>query len=105
MYQYKATVLKIVDGDTLHLEVDLGFDVKRRDSFRLEGINAPEISTAEGIASKEWLTERLTQGVLIITTHKDKREKYGRYLATLWIDKINVNEAMIKAGMAVPYNP
>ena len=104
MYQYKAAVLKVVDGDTLHLEVELGFDVKRRDSFRLAGLNAPEMSTVEGVAAKEWLEAQLSHGVLIITTHKDSREKFGRYLATLWIDQKNVNTAMIEAGMAVPYD-
>jgi micrococcal nuclease len=103
MYQYKAKVIRIVDGDTLHLEVELGFDVTRKDSFRLYGLDAPELNTDAGKAAKVWLAEALTQGVLIITTHKDDREKYGRYLATLWIDQKNVNEAMIAAGHAVVY--
>lgn len=103
MYQYKAEVIKVVDGDTVHLSVDLGFDIKRRDAFRLYGINAPEMNTPEGIAAKEWLVQKLTEGVLIITTRKDKREKYGRYLATLWIDQKNVNDQMVEAGHAVPY--
>jgi endonuclease YncB( thermonuclease family) len=104
MYQYKAKVIRIVDGDTLHLEVELGFDVTRKDSFRLYGIDAPELNTDAGKAAKVWLAEALTQGVLIITTHKDDREKYGRYLATLWIDQKNVNEAMVAAGHAVAYS-
>lgn len=103
MYQYRAQVLRVVDGDTLHLDVELGFDVRRRDTFRLYGINAPEMSTPEGIAARSWLVERLALGVLIISTHRDRREKYGRYLATLWIDHVNVNEAMIAAGHAVVY--
>lgn len=105
MYQYKAEVIKVVDGDTLHLSVDLGFDIKRRDTFRLAGINAPEMNTPEGVAAKVWLEASLAEGVLIITTRRDKREKFGRYLATLWIDHANVNEAMIAAGHAVPYLP
>ena len=95
----------MVDGDTLHLSVDLGFDIKRRDTFRLYGLNAPEMSTEAGVAARDWLVQTLTEGVLIITTRKDRREKYGRYLATLWIDHVNVNEAMIAAGHAVPYLP
>lgn len=105
MYQYRAEVLSVVDGDTLHLSVDLGFDIKRRDTFRLYGINAPEMSTPEGIAAKAWLVQKLTEGALVITTRKDKREKYGRYLATLWIDMKNVNEQMVAAGHAVAYMP
>lgn len=96
-------MIRVVDGDTLHLDVDLGFDIKRKDAFRLYGLNAPEMSTEAGLAAKEWLIAKLTEGVLIITTHKDRREKYGRYLATLWIDQKNVNQAMIEEGHAVPY--
>lgn len=103
MFQYRATVIRIVDGDTLHLDVDLGFDVRRQDSFRLYGINAPEMSTEEGKAAKVWLAEALKDGVDMVTTHKDQREKYGRYLATLWVDGRNVNQEMVKAGHAVPY--
>lgn len=98
-------MVKVVDGDTLHLSVDLGFDIKRRDSFRLYGLNAPEMSTPEGVAAKAWLVAKLGEGVLIITTRKDTREKFGRYLCTLWIDHQNVNEAMILDGHAVPYMP
>lgn len=105
MYQYKAEVLRVVDGDTLHLEVQLGFDVTRRDTFRLYGLNAPEMSTPEGVAARVWLEHQLTQGVLIITTRRDKREKFGRYLAVLWIDQKSVNEQMVAAGHAVPYMP
>lgn len=103
MYEYRATIIRIVDADTVWLEVDLGFDVKRKDSFRLYGINAPEMSTAEGVNAKMWLTEYLKGGPLVITTEKDRREKYGRYLATLWVGGQNVNQALIEAGHAVPY--
>lgn len=105
MYQYRATVLRIVDGDTLHLDVDLGFDVRRKDSFRLAGLNAPEMSTAEGEAARDWLVDQLHgHDTITITTHKDKREKYGRYLATLWLNNESVNVAMIEAGHAVAYS-
>jgi micrococcal nuclease len=103
MYQYRCQILRIVDGDTIHLDVDLGFDVRRKDSFRLYGINAPEMSTGEGEAARDWLVEQLAHGIDMLTTHKDQREKYGRYLATLWVDGKNINEEMVKAGHAVPY--
>ena len=96
-------MLRVVDGDTLHLEVELGFDIKRRDTFRLYGLDAPEMSTEAGVAAKEWLVQQLAEGALIITTHKDRRERYGRYLATLWVDGVDINQAMVEAGHAVPY--
>jgi micrococcal nuclease len=103
MYQYRCSIIRIVDGDTLHLDVELGFDVRRQDSFRLYGINAPEMSTEEGKTAKAWLEDQLKGGLTMVTTHKDQREKYGRYLATLWVGSTNVNEAMVEAGHAVPY--
>lgn len=105
MYEYRATVIRVVDADTLWLDADLGFDIKRKDSFRLYGIDAPELPTPEGLTARDWLIERLTRGPLTITTYKDRRERYGRYLATLWIEGVNLNEAMIEAGHAVPYKP
>lgn len=94
----------MVDGDTVHLAVDLGFDIKRNDTFRLFGINAPEMSTEAGKTAKAWLSDRLARvPVLVVTTRKDKREKYGRYLGTLWDGNQNINEEMIAAGHATEY--
>lgn len=107
MYQYASRVIRVVDGDTLWLETDLGFDVVRKDSFRLTGINAPEMSTPEGKLAKTWLENRLRDvPLLIVTTQKDKKEKYGRYLATLWDGfgkPTSINQEMIDAGHAVIY--
>lgn len=103
MYEYSAQVIKVIDGDTLWLEVDLGFDVRRKDSFRLYGVDTPELPTPEGVAAREFLIEELTKGELRITTIKDRREKYGRYLAVLWIDGENINVRLIEAGHAQPY--
>lgn len=109
MYQYTATVLKVVDGDTVHLMVDLGFDIQRKDSFRLYGINAPEMSTPEGLKAQSWLAGRLAATpTLVVTTIKDKREKYGRYLAKLWDgygQGFSINEEMVAEGHAVEYTP
>lgn len=109
MYQYTAQVIRVVDGDTLWMRVDLGFDVRRDDSFRLSGINAPEMSTAEGKRAKQWLVERLENvPYLIVTTQKDKKEKFGRYLATLWDGygkAESINHQMVGAGHAVEYIP
>lgn len=107
MYQYRAWVIRVVDGDTLHLEVDLGFDIRRRDTFRLAGINAPENSTPEGKRATAWLTTRLEEvPTLIVTTTKDSREKYGRYLGRLWDGygrSESINDEMIAAGHASEY--
>lgn len=105
MYEYSASVVKVVDGDTIWLDIDLGFEVRQRHSVRLADINAPEHGTPEGDAATAWLIARLTNiNKVLITTIKDRREKYGRYLVVLWIGTTNVNEEMVAAGHAVHYS-
>lgn len=111
MYEYRATIARVIDGDTVEAEVDLGFDVVVRERFRLYGINAPETkgeSREDGRAATEFLRTLIAKhtgnsGVLTIQTKKDKREKYGRYLAVLMANGVNLNAVMANAGHAVPY--
>lgn len=111
MYEYRAQILRVVDGDTVHARVDLGFDVRFDMKLRLAGINAPEMKTPEGPPAKARLVELLglaelggAVSVVTIRTQKDKQEKYGRYLATLIMaDGTDVNARMIAEGQAVPY--
>lgn len=107
MYQYNATLVRVIDGDTVVLDVDLGFHTTRRETFRLHGINAPEMHTSEGKAAKaaaeQWL---LTQGPVYIETFKDAQEKYGRFLARVILrdnSGRSLNQWMIDAKHAVPY--
>jgi len=114
MYEYQATVDRVVDGDTVDLIVDLGFGIMVKERFRLEGINAPESRTrnltekALGVAATEFLETMLTEmnGPLVITTKKDKKGKFGRYLCTLWMDRgtdmeMNINHEMVSCDHAV----
>lgn len=116
MYQYRATVRSVTDGDTIRADIDLGFNMVMRNAvIRLSGINAPETKTPEGRVAKTYLTERLPVGTeLLLVSHKDETEKYGRILGTIYIGKAlvtgpvadnSVNEEMLAKGMAVPYNP
>lgn len=110
-YEYAATILKVVDGDTVHAELDLGLDVKVRTTLRLAGINAPELSTKDGPPARAYLQYLLaTGGPLVVRTVKDKREKFGRYLATILLVQkngtlIDVNDRMVKDGYALVYLP
>jgi len=113
MYQYAAKVIDVHDGDTCHLTVDLGCDVYIRMTVRLAGINAPELSTAAGKVSRDYLKGVLAVGRDVwIATLKDKKEKYGRYLAYIYLDRdsmehsvlgSSVNEVIVAQGLAVPY--
>lgn len=101
----EAVVLKIIDGDTVDLMVNLGFNTWSKSRIRLYGINAPEIKGEEkplGLKSKEFLSTLIKVGDTInITTHGI--DKYGRCLATLFIGKLNINDYMIEKGYAVEY--
>ena len=89
IYIYKASLIRVVDGDTVDLIIDLGFDTSRKERFRLYGIDAPELRTEAGKAAKTWLREALqpldaiyVQTIQLST--KAKRDKYGRFLAVLY---------------------
>jgi micrococcal nuclease len=114
MYEYKASVLEVTDGDTIRLDVDLGFSLRQKISLRLYGINTPELhgvaDTAPGKAAKEYLVGLLSvkPGVwkpVTIKTLKDGKDKYGRLLAMVFVDgdPIPVNDRMVSAKHAVAY--
>lgn len=101
-YQYKATVIKVIDGDTVDLRVSLGFHAHQDIRTRLFGLDAPETSTDAGKASRQYLRSLLTFGFpVIVSTYKDPTDKYGRWLATIFLySGENVNEALIRQGFA-----
>lgn len=108
MYEYKATVVSIYDGDTVKMDVDLGFytHLSRR-SFRLAGIDAPELikGLTEGIEARDYLRSLIPIGSIVtIKTIKDRQEKYGRWLAYIINDAdVNVNNEMLRSNHAVPF--
>ena len=113
MYEYRASLVKIVDGDTIDVNLDLGFDVVlKKQRVRLYGINTPESRTRDleekryGLAAKERLRELLEEAEsIMVKTEIDKkaRGKYGRILGTIFAGKINVNDLLISEGHAVAY--
>jgi micrococcal nuclease len=89
IYIYKAELIRVVDGDTVDLIIDLGFDTSRKERFRLYGVDAPEMNTPEGKEAKAWLWEALQplESIYVQTVQletKAKRDKYGRFLAVLY---------------------
>jgi micrococcal nuclease len=112
MYEYKAKVINVVDGDTIDVVIDLGFDIKYSTRVRLYGINTPETRSRNkkekdaGLKAKCRLTELLLNsepGVIIRTIKDDSVEKYGRLLANIFLNGVNVNELLLQEGLAVPY--
>ena len=109
MYEYTAKVLKVVDGDTLDLSIDLGFDVWTTQRVRLLGIDTPETHTLDlkekalGVKAKA-MVEGLIKTATLIRVQTTKSDKYGRMLVTLFVDSVNINEALVAAGYAWRYD-
>jgi micrococcal nuclease len=112
LYWYKALISRIVDGDTVEADVDLGFRIRQKMMLRLYGIDAPELiaqNPEPGRKAKEFLAKLVEGKEIVIQTFKDKGDKYGRMLAELYVvpvdktDKVSVNRIMVDAGYAVIY--
>lgn len=106
MYEYKAKIERVVDADTVDVSIDLGFDVWTRQRVRVAGLNAAEKNTQAGKNAIEYAKTVLKHGMeVLLRSHQDKREKFGRYLAEIWITKDeSYNETLLKLGYAVPYD-
>ncbi len=107
MYEYKATVTKVYDGDTITVDFDLGFGILiRKQKIRLLGINTPEVRGPEkpqGIISRNALRQRILGKVVTIKTSKDKKGKYGRWLGEVFVEDENINQWLITEGYAKEY--
>lgn len=104
MYSYRAAVVRVIDGDTVRLRVDVGFFLTFEQNFRLRGINAPEMSTPGGPPAQSEL-ERILQGRKVWAIDTFKIDKYGRWLVDIWWEPGTVNQMMVDRGFAAPYNP
>ena len=109
MYEYKFTVQRVIDGDTVDGEIDLGFSITIHKRVRLFGINAPETRTkdeaekARGLRTKEWLIKKVEGKAIRLKTEKDNTGKYGRILGTLLIDDLDINLLMLNLGLVDEY--
>ncbi len=106
VHEYAATITHIVDGDTVDLSCDLGFRIYSRDRFRLFGIDTPERGQAGWAEATAALKNMLPIGAsVIIRTAKPYRDKYGRWLATIYADGVDINAKMLSDGFAKEYMP
>jgi len=108
--EYRATVVEVIDGDTIDVNIDLGFDIQHKNRLRMYGINAPESRTrdkvekAAGLKSKAWLKALIEGKKITVRTYKDGTvEKFGRLLARVYIDGVDVNAEMVKQDLAKEY--
>lgn len=106
-YEYLATVISVYDGDTITVSVDLGFHITQTMSVRLARINSPEVrgsSSTEGLEARDYLRSILLGKKVTLVTYKDGKEKYGRYLADVYLGEPRVfncvNDMMVAKGFA-----
>lgn len=110
MFIYPAKYISNYDGDTIKFQVDLGFGIHFIIKVRLYGINTYELKSKDASLKekaylaknkvKEWLE---SADDIVIKTYKDSTEKYGRYLATVLADGLNINEQLLADGLAEEY--
>ncbi|SVB72167.1 uncharacterized protein METZ01_LOCUS225021 [marine metagenome] len=115
MYEYRATILRVVDGDTVDVDIDLGFGIwQRSERVRIMGIDTPESRTSDeeekvfGKAAKKRLTELLQEHTILMTevnkAGEDMKGKFGRILGDFKTDNgTKVTEVLINEGHAVAY--
>ena len=116
MYEYKALINRIIDGDTVDIDIDLGFGVWLRDErVRIMGIDTPESRTSDttekqfGLAAKARLKELIPEGSMqVLKTEvnkngEDMKGKFGRILGDFLIEKKKVTEILVGEGHAVKY--
>jgi micrococcal nuclease len=110
---YVKKVTKVVDGDTIDVDIDLGFDISFSSRVRLAGIDTPESRTRDlaekalGLEAKEYLKKALgdAKSVVIKTEKMNSSEKYGRILGWIYVngDTVSLNDMMINDGYAWGY--
>lgn len=112
-YVYNAKVLRVIDGDTIDVNIDLGFRAWRVERLRFLGIDTPELTAKDvtiretAVKAKNFVQWKVDQKDIVIRTHKS--DSFGRWLAEIYYmdgDKqINLCEQLIAEGLAVPYKP
>jgi len=110
-YVRRIIVHKIYDGDTItKSDVDLGFGSwMHNQRFRLYGINTPELrggteeTRQSGREARDWLRARLNGSDVFVRSYKGKKGKYGRFLAELFVEGVNINQEMVRLGLATRY--
>lgn len=110
LYQYAVKVNRVVDGDTLDVDIDLGFNVKLSGKrLRIKGVDCPERNTIEGSNAKSftvlWTINQMNNNKpILVSVESHKGDKYGRILASVWSDGQDLAQQLILAGHGVVYD-
>ena len=99
----QAKITRVKDGDTVSVEIEMGLDVVKRDVVRLAGISVKDKTEADKLAT-DFLKATILGKTVRMDTEKDKREKYGRLLGTIWLGTTNINAMLIERGWGKPWD-
>ena len=109
MYEYRCNLIRVIDGDTIDVCIDLGFKITiANERVRLLGIDTPESRTRNkeekvlGLAAKARLKELLPKN-FIVKTYKDEKGKFGRVLGVPFVDSVDICQQLIEEGHAREY--
>lgn len=114
LYVYRAVVNRVIDGDTIDVTIDLGFNITSTHRVRLLGVDTPEIfhpkDSAErelGLQAKAFLENAVAEKTILIRTVLDKTDKYGRILGYIWIpgEPTTINEQLLSNGFVKTSSP
>ena len=107
MYEYKGKVVRVIDGDTIKVDIDLGFNSHTIALIRLARIDAAEIKLYKGVteeekqlglAAKEWLINNISD--ITLKTERDSTGKFGRYISEIYANSENINDKLVTMGFA-----
>lgn len=100
-YRYRIDVIRVIDGDTIEVDADLGFYTRIRTKLRLYGINCPELSTNAGGKARAFVLKTLVEHDSHVTADTIKADKYGnRWDAVVWLGDKSLNDMLLEAGLA-----
>ncbi len=109
LFHYRAKIIDVYDGDTVRADIDLGLKTwVKNEKLRLARINTPELrgrEREEGMRSRDFLREQILGKEIILETVRDKKGKFGRYIAEIWVKAggegfTNINDLLVSEGYA-----
>jgi len=108
LYTYRAIITKVYDGDTVTADIDLGMKIwLRGERLRLWGIDTPELNRGnnriQARIARDFLRRQILGKQVIVKTIKDRKGKYGRYLAIIYNRNVNINQLMLSQSLAKKY--
>lgn len=106
LYYYKAEIVRVIDGDTLEVDIDLGFDrIRTRQKLRLLRVNTPERKTSDTWRAATEITSDIVFSSKTIVIQTVKKDSFGRWLSEVWCDGVNLNDILVEHGFVYVAKP